>query len=186
MWERAIRVGDWVVVGNEQGFVRSIRARATEIETFDRGSLIVPNSNLVSGVVKNWVHNDRVGRIIVSVNVAYETDVDEVRDMLIAAAKAQDLVLAIPAPSVLFAEFGDWALKFNLICFVDDIELGERTRSDINFDILRRMREAKLRIPYPGAAAAGPGGEVSARPQAAAVRPASQPMIACLRARPQW
>jgi potassium-dependent mechanosensitive channel len=149
LWERAIRVGDWVVVGNEQGFVRSIRARATEIETFDRGSLIVPNSNLVSGVVKNWVHNDRVGRIIVSVNVGYETDVDEVRDMLIAAAKAQDLVLAIPAPSVLFAEFGDWALKFNLICFVDDIELGERTRSDINFDILRRMREAKLRIPYP-------------------------------------
>ena len=144
-----IRVGDWVVVGNEQGFVRSIKARATEIETFDRGSLIVPNSNLVSGVVKNWVHNDRVGRIIVSVNVAYETDVDQVRDMLIAAAKAQDLVLAIPAPSVLFAEFGDWALKFNLICFVDDIELGERTRSDINFDILRRMREAKLRIPYP-------------------------------------
>ena len=73
----------------------------------------------------------------------------QVRDMLIAAAKAQDLVLAIPAPSVLFAEFSDWALKFNLICFVDDIELGERTRSDINFDILRRMREANLRIPYP-------------------------------------
>ena len=149
LWERVIRVGDWVVVGNEQGFVRSIRARATEIETFDRGSLIVPNANLVTGVVKNWVHNDRVGRIIVSVNVGYEADVDEVRDMLIAAAKAQDLVLAIPAPSVLFAEFSDWALKFNLICFVDDIELGERTRSDINFEILRRMREAKLRIPYP-------------------------------------
>ena len=149
LWERGIRVGDWVVVGNEQGFVHRINARATEIETFDRGTLIVPNSNLVSGVVKNWVRNDRVGRIIVSVNVAYESDVDQVRDMLIAAAKAQDLVLAIPAPSVQFAEFSDWALKFNLICFVDDIELGERTRSDINFDILRRMREANLRIPYP-------------------------------------
>ena len=149
LWERTVRVGDWVVVGTEQGFVRSINARATEIETFDRGSLIVPNSNLVSGVVKNWVHNDRVGRIIVTVNVAYESDVEQVRDMLIAAAKAHDQVLAIPAPTVLFAEFGDWVLKFNLICFVDDIELGERTRSDINFDILRRMREAGLRIPYP-------------------------------------
>ncbi len=149
LWERGIRVGDWVVVGNEQGFVHSIKARATEIETFDRGTLSVPNSNLVSGVVKNWVRNDRVGRIIVSVNIAYESDVEQVRDMLIAAAKAQDLVLAIPAPSVLFAEFSDWALKFNLICYVDDIELGERTRSDINFDILRRMREANLRIPYP-------------------------------------
>jgi potassium-dependent mechanosensitive channel len=149
LWERTIRVGDWVVVGTEQGFVRSINARATEIETFDRGSLIVPNSNLVSGVVKNWVHNDRVGRIIVSVNVAYENDLDEMRDLMIAAAKAQDQVLAIPAPTVLFAEFGDWSLKFNLICFVDDIELAERTRSDINFDILRRMREAGLRIAYP-------------------------------------
>jgi potassium efflux system protein len=149
LWERSIRVGDWVVVGAEQGFVRAINARATEIETFDRGSLIVPNSNLVSGVVKNWVHNDRVGRIIVSVNVAYESDLDTVRDLMIAAAKAQDQVLAIPAPSVMFAEFGDWALKFNLVCFVDDIEFAERTRSDINFDVLRRMREAGLRIPYP-------------------------------------
>jgi potassium-dependent mechanosensitive channel len=149
LWERSIRVGDWVVVGSEQGFVRAINARATEIETFDRGSLIVPNSNLVSGVVKNWVHNDRVGRIIVSINVGYESDLDEVRDLLIAAAKAQDQVLAIPAPTVLFAEYGDWSLKFNLVCFVDDIELAERTRSDINFDVLRRMREAGLRIPYP-------------------------------------
>ena len=96
LWERTIRVGDWVVVGTEQGFVRAINARSTEIETFDRGSLIVPNSNLVSGIVKNWVHNDRVGRIIVSVNITYESDLDQVRDLMIAAAKAQDQVLAIP------------------------------------------------------------------------------------------
>jgi small-conductance mechanosensitive channel len=151
LWERTIRVGDWVVVGSDQGFVRAINARATEIETFDRGSLIVPNSNFVSGVVKNWVHNDRVGRIVISINIAYESDVDEVRDLMIAAAKAQDQVLAIPAPSVLFAEFGDWSIKFNLICFVDDIEQAERTRSDIHFEILRRMREAGLRIAYPAA-----------------------------------
>jgi potassium efflux system protein len=149
LWERTIRVGDLVVVGSDQGVVRAIKARATEIETFDRGSLIVPNSNFVSGVVKNWVHNDRVGRIIISVNVTYESDVDQVRDLMISAAKAQEQVLAIPAPSVLFAEFGDWSLKFNLICFVDDIERGERTRSDINFEVLRRMREAGLRIAYP-------------------------------------
>ncbi len=149
LWERTIRVGDLVVVGSDQGFVRAIKARATEIETFDRGSLIVPNSNFVSGVVKNWVHNDRVGRIIISVNVTYESDVDQVRDLMIAAAKAQEQVLAIPGPSVLFAEFGDWAMKFNLICFVEDIEQAERTRSEINFEVLRRMREAGLRIAYP-------------------------------------
>ena len=73
----------------------------------------------------------------------------QVRDLMISAAKAQEQVLAIPAPSVLFAEFGDWSIKFNLICFVDDIERAERTRSDINFEVLRRMREAGLRIAYP-------------------------------------
>ncbi|HKN29512.1 MAG TPA: DUF3772 domain-containing protein [Roseiarcus sp.] len=149
LWERGIRVGDWVVVGAEQGFVRRINARSTEIETFDRATLIVPNSNLVTGVVKNWVHSDRVGRIIVSLNVAYESDVEEVREILIAAAKAQDLVLTIPVPSVQFAEFGEWALKFNLVCFIDDVEMGERIRSELNFDILRRIREANIRIPYP-------------------------------------
>jgi small-conductance mechanosensitive channel len=149
LWERGIRVGDWVVVGTEQGFVRRINARSTEIETFDRGTLIVPNSNLVTGVVKNWVHSDRIGRIVIVINVAYESDVEQVREMLIGAAKAQDLVLAIPAPTVQFAEFGDWALKFNLICFVDDIEMAERIKSEMNFDILRRMREANVRIPYP-------------------------------------
>ncbi len=149
LWERGIRVGDWVVVGTDQGFVRRINARATEIETFDRATLIVPNSNFVTGVVKNWVHTDRVGRIIIAINVAYESDVEEVREILIDAAKAQDLVLAIPAPTVVFVEFGDWALKFNLICFVDDIEQADRTKSDMNFDILRRMREADIRIPYP-------------------------------------
>ena len=149
LWERGIRVGDWVVVGADQGYVRRINARSTEIETFDRATLIVPNSTLVTGVVKNWLHSDRVGRIIIALNVAYESDVEEVRDILISAAKAQESVLTIPAPAVQFAEFGDWALKFNLTCFVDDIEIAERTKSEMNFDILRRMREADIRIPYP-------------------------------------
>ena len=149
LWERGIRVGDWVVVGADQGYVRRINARATEIETFDRATLIVPNSTLVTGVVKNWLHSDRVGRIIIAVNVAYESDVEEVREILISAAKAQESVLTIPAPAVQFADFGEWALKFNLTCFVDDIEIAERTKSEMNFDILHRMREANIRIPYP-------------------------------------
>ena len=149
LWERGIRVGDWVVVGAEQGFVRRINARSTEIETLDRATLIVPNSMLVTGAVKNWVLNDRVGRILITINVAYESDVEAVRDLVLGAAKAQELVLAIPAPTVQFSEFSDWALKFTLVCFVDDIETAERTKSDINFDILRRMREADIRIPYP-------------------------------------
>ena len=109
----------------------------------------MPNSNFVTNVVKNWVHTDRIGRIIVAINVAYESDVEAVREILIDAAKAHDLVLSIPAPTVLLTEFADWALKFNLVCFVDEVETAPRTQSDINFDILRRLREARIRIPYP-------------------------------------
>jgi small-conductance mechanosensitive channel len=149
LWERGIRVGDWVEVGAEQGFVRRINARATEIETLDRATLIVPNATLVGGAVKNWMHDDRTGRVIVAVNVAYDSDPEVVRELLVAAAKAQESVLSIPAPLVLFHEFGDWALKFELICFVDDVVTAERVRSEINFDIFRRMRAAGLRVPYP-------------------------------------
>jgi potassium-dependent mechanosensitive channel len=149
LWERGIRVGDWVVVGAEQGFVRKINARATEVETFDRATLIVPNATLVANVVKNWVHTDRVGRIIIAVNIAYRNDPEAVRELLIATAKAQELVLSIPAPLVLFSEFGDWALKFQLICFVDEIEMAERVKSEMNFDLHRRLKEAGIRIAFP-------------------------------------
>ncbi|THD42432.1 MAG: mechanosensitive ion channel family protein [Bradyrhizobium sp.] len=149
LWERGIRVGDWVVVGSETGFVRRINARATEIETLDRGMLIVPNATLVSGAVKNWMHSDRTGRIILPINVAYDSDAETMREILIAAAKAQDSVLAIPAPLALLKEFGDWSMRFELVCFVDDVVTAERVRSEMSFDILRRMREAGLRIPYP-------------------------------------
>jgi small-conductance mechanosensitive channel len=149
LWERAVRVGDMVVVGPDSGFVRRINVRSTEIETFDRAMLIVPNSNLISGVVKNWVRADRVGRIIIALNVAFDSDPEAVREILIAAAKAQDLVLSIPAPLVLFSEFGEWALKFQLICFVDEIEMADRVKSEILFDLHRRLKEAGLRVPYP-------------------------------------
>ena len=149
LWERSIRVGDRVIVGADQGYVRRISARATEIETLDRVTLIVPNSLLVSAPVKNWVRADRVARIVVEVNVAYESDAEAARQLMIDAAKAQSLVMAIPAPTVLFHAFAEWALKFQLVCFVDDVEMAEKLRSELNFDILRRMNEAKMRVPYP-------------------------------------
>jgi small-conductance mechanosensitive channel len=137
------------VVGAEQGFVRKINARATEIETFDRATLIVPNLTLVTGQVKNWMHTDRMARIVIAINVDFDADPELVREMMIAAAKGQDAVLTIPAPLVLFSEFGDWSLKFQLICYVDDALMAERIRSELHFDLHRRIREAGLKIPLP-------------------------------------
>jgi potassium-dependent mechanosensitive channel len=149
LWERGIRVGDWILVGAEEGFVRRINARATEIETMDRSTLIVPNATLVSGIVKNRVHSDRVGRIIIALNVRFESDPDAVREILIEVARAQDLILKIPAPLVLFQEFADWALKFELICFVDEVEMAGKVKSEMNFDLHRRLKEAAILMAYP-------------------------------------
>ena len=140
LWERAIRVGDWVVVGDEQGFVRRINVRSTEIETFDRATMIVPNSNLVTGVVKNWVRNDRVGRIKIPFAVNMSENPEQIRDTLIGCANAHELVLKIPAPTVFFVAMADNVLKFELICFIGDVETSARVKSDLNFEIFRTFK----------------------------------------------
>ena len=142
LWERAIRVGDWVVVGNEQGYVKRINVRSTEIETFDRATMIVPNSNLVSGVVKNWVRTDKVGRIKIPISVNINADPDKVRETLLDCARNHELVQKIPAPNVLFISIADNLLCFELVCFVADVETSGRLKSDLHFEIFRRFKEA--------------------------------------------
>ena len=140
LWERAVRVGDWVEVGSEQGFVRRINVRSTEIETFDRALVIVPNASLVSGQVKNWVRNDRVGRIKLSFTLPVSADPEQIRGALIGTAKAHDRVLAIPVPTVLFADLTDATMTFDLICFVDDVEGRARVTSDLLYDIHGKLK----------------------------------------------
>ena len=148
LWERPIRVGDWIVLGTEQGTVKKINVRATEIQTFDRASLIIPNSELISGRVKNWMHADRTGRIIIPVNVDYRADPEEVQKLLKDAALAHREVMSEPGPMVIFKDLGESGLDFELRCFVD-VDAMAPTRSELLFDIFRRLREAKIDIPYP-------------------------------------
>ncbi len=151
LWERAIRVGDWVVVGSDQGFVRRINVRSTEIETFDRAMMIVPNSSLVTGTVKNWVRGDRIGRVKVELKVQFGSDPEKVRDVLIAVAKENENVTRLPAPSVLFADIAAGGLSFELVCFVNDVETSARTKSDLHFAIFKRFAEEKIAIAPPDA-----------------------------------
>ncbi len=146
LWERAIRVGDWVVIGDEQGYVRRINVRSTEIETFDRATMVVPNSNLVTGVVKNWLRGDRVGRIKVAISPHPGVDPEQIRDIMIAVARAQEGVLRIPAPQVMFLGMEATAFKFELWCYVEDVEKSARVRSDLHFDLHRRLSEARIKM----------------------------------------
>jgi small-conductance mechanosensitive channel len=146
LWERAVRVGDWIIVGTDQGYVRRINVRSTEIETFDRSQVIIPNSSLVTGVVKNLVRNDRTGRIVIPITVAGSADPEKVREVLFAIAKAHELVLKFPAPQILFTSMSASALTFDLAAFVGDVESAVRVRSDLHFEIFKRFKAEKFLV----------------------------------------
>ena len=147
--ERPIRIGDQIAVKNEEGFVRRISVRSTEIETFERASVIIPNSDLITGVVKNWTRVNMLGRVVLKVSVAYGSDPEQVRDILTECAKAHPQVVQNPAPAVQLAELGDSALRFEVYCIVADLGAGGAIKSDLYFAVLRRFREAGIEIPFP-------------------------------------
>ena len=139
LWEGAIRVGDWIVVGEDQGIVRRINVRSTEIETFERSMVIVPNSSLVSGVVKNWVRGDRIGRVKIVLSLANTADVNEMRELLIKIVKDHEAVMKIPAPAVLFADLNETGARLELFCYVEEVEQAARVRSDLLFELHKRL-----------------------------------------------
>ncbi len=147
--ERPIKVGDWIAVAGEEGNVRRISVRSTEIETFDRTHIIVPNSELISGTVKNWTLRSPLGRVEISIGVSYEADPDEVHDLLLGVAKAHPAILEYPEPQVMFVDFGANSLDFSLRAFLSDITNSMSVRSQLRFEILRALREADISIPFP-------------------------------------
>ncbi|SEG82748.1 DUF3772 domain-containing protein [Bosea lathyri] len=141
LWERPIRVGDQVVVGDVEGIVKRINVRSTEIATFDRSTVIVPNSNLVSGVVRNRVRSDRTGRVLIAISVPRALDASAVRSMLADAASAHGDVLQKPPPAVMFKKIGTTTMDFELICIVAEVDIAGRVNSDLNFSIHKRLTE---------------------------------------------
>lgn len=147
--ERPIKEGDWIVVGAEQGYVRKISIRATEIETFDRGTVIVPNSDLITGTVKNWTHSSMIGRVDVSVTVAQGAATQKVHDLMLEIAREHPSVLYYPEPAVLLWDFKDGAMSFRLWAFIGDINYVYNVASDLRFEIERRFAAEGITIPFP-------------------------------------
>jgi small-conductance mechanosensitive channel len=139
--ERPIRVGDSIVVKGEEGWVRRVRVRATEIETFDRASVIIPNSEFITGVVKNWTRANTLGRIVIKIAVGYESDPSLVRDILTGIACTHPQMVQSPPPAAFLVGFGERGLEFELRGVVLDIENGLSVRSELNYAIVQKFRE---------------------------------------------
>lgn len=146
--ERPIKVGDWIVVNGQEGFVRRINVRATEIETFDRSSLIIPNSELITGTVMNWTHRNLIGRLIVSVRVSYKADPEQVMKILADVVDRSPSLLREPAPLIVFEDFGESAMMFSVRAFVPDVMRRLTVQSELRLAIAKAFRDAGIEIPY--------------------------------------
>jgi potassium-dependent mechanosensitive channel len=145
--ERPVKVGDLVVVGGEEGYVRKISVRSTEVETSERARVLIPNSYFITEKVKNWTLRDNVRRIVIPISVGYGCDARKVRETLLKVAQDNANVMTMPAPSVDF-DFGADTLNFKLYVFVDDLDKGGSTSTELRFSILDAFNEAGITMPF--------------------------------------
>ena len=152
LFERPIKRGDWIVVGNTEGYVKKISIRSTHIQTFDRSDVIVPNSDLISNQVTNWMLYDKSGRVRVPIGVAYGSDTEKVKNILLELANSHDEVIKNNTEypiSALFLGFGDSSLNFELRCHIKNIDKRLNVLSDLNYKLDAMFREHNVEIPFP-------------------------------------
>ena len=149
LFERPIRIGDTVTIGETAGTVSKIRIRATTITDWDRKELIVPNKEFITGRLVNWSLSDKVLRGILCVGVAYGSDTECVERTLHEIARDHPLVLAAPKPLVLFHAFGDNSLEFELRFYIGGIEHRLQTQHELNMAVDKAFRQAGITIAFP-------------------------------------
>ena len=149
LFERPFKVGDWVLIGGEEGKIKQINIRSTEVETFNKASVIIPNATLISSSLTNLTHGNNWQRQTIAVGVSYDSDAEQVTKLLLECARSCKKVMKVPAPYVLFKNFGESSLDFELRIYVSDIWSGWSAGSDVRYEILRRFREAGINIAYP-------------------------------------
>jgi small-conductance mechanosensitive channel len=150
LFERPIKVGDRIEVGNISGDVVRISMRATTVLTNDNISVIVPNSEFISSQVINWSHNDRNVRFNIPVGVSYKEDPQKIKEILLSVANDNEAVLKKPVPDVIFNEFGESSINFDLRVWTTQlIQKPHILKSQLYFEIFKRFRKDGIEIPFP-------------------------------------
>lgn len=151
IWERPIRINDYIETGDSSGTVEEINTRSTRVRRVDGVHMLIPNSKLLEETVVNWTLLDKLFRCIVRVGVAYGSDVKKVSTLFEKAVVEHDLVLSEPAPQIIFEDFGDNSLIFDAYFWVHSAgdKSSRQIRSDIRFTLDRLFRENDITIAYP-------------------------------------
>jgi potassium efflux system protein len=146
--ERPIRVGDLVVVGGEEGYVRKISVRSTELETFDGAHVLIPNSYFIAEKVKNWTFRNNIRRVAIPIGVAYGSEPRQVQAVLLKVARDNPDVLKTPEPFVTLDEFAPASINFTVYTFIGDITKTGSVRTQLSMMILTAFAEAGIVIPF--------------------------------------
>jgi potassium efflux system protein len=149
VYEHTLRPGDVIRVGGQSGTVDELRLRATVLRTIDNVEIFVPNRTLLTSTVETYTHSDRNVRRMVGVGVTYDCQPETVRELLLGVADRHGLVLKSPAPTVLFSDFADSSLNFQLAFWVNDPPRAQQVTSDLRFMIFREFARNGIEIPYP-------------------------------------
>jgi len=149
LFERPIRVGDYVSVGDNEGVVTRIKIRATTILTRDKKELLVPNKEFITEQLLNWSLSDTSTRLKIPVGVAYGSDIPKAKEILLRIARENERVLSDPMPRIVFFNFGDNTLDLQLRCFIAHVDFRLQTISEINEAINEKFNEAGINIAFP-------------------------------------
>lgn len=147
--DKAVHVGDIIQVDGQIGKVENITLRTTRAVTIDNKVLIIPNHKFLTSILYNWTENGTVTRESIVVGVSYDSDVEEVTKILIDCATSHNKVLKKTSPSVLFKDFGENALIFQLFFTINKSFFAEGVKSDIRYNIHTAFKENQIEIPFP-------------------------------------
>jgi potassium efflux system protein len=149
LFERPVKVGDYIQLGEKWAEIKRIGLRATVVETLDRSEIVVPNSDLISNQVTNWTLSNRMVRLVIPVGVEYGSDVPLVMETLKEAAMASSKIMRMPEPQVLFVNFGESSLDFELRVWMSNIDDRFTVKSQLHQEIDSRFRQAGIVIAFP-------------------------------------
>lgn len=149
LFERPIRKGDWIKVGALEGIVKNVHIRSTELETFSKTSILIPNADILSQSLENLTKGDQLGRIIINVGVSYNSDLRLVEKLLLDVAKNEEALVQDPSPFILLTDFADSSVQFELYGVLKDVTSRLVVKSRLRFAIWDAFQKNKIEIPFP-------------------------------------